>query len=65
MGVPHGLANSIILPHAMRFNADATGLEDVKSDFSDMQQELRDGLREAENETPAPPAKTGSGDAGP
>ncbi len=27
VGVPHGLANSIILPHAMRFNADATGLE--------------------------------------
>jgi alcohol dehydrogenase class IV len=24
-GVPHGIANSIILPHAMRFNADATG----------------------------------------
>jgi len=23
-GVPHGVANSIILPHAMRFNADAT-----------------------------------------
>ena len=23
-GVPHGIANSIILPHAMRFNADAT-----------------------------------------
>lgn len=24
VGVPHGIANSIILPHAMRFNADAT-----------------------------------------
>jgi alcohol dehydrogenase class IV len=23
-GVPHGIANSIILPHAMRFNLDAT-----------------------------------------
>jgi len=23
-GVPHGVANSIVLPHAMRFNADAT-----------------------------------------
>ncbi len=23
-GVPHGIANSIILPHAMRFNRDAT-----------------------------------------
>ena len=26
-GVPHGIANSIILPHAMRFNADATAPE--------------------------------------
>lgn len=26
-GVPHGLANSIILPHAMRFNLDATAPE--------------------------------------
>ena len=25
--VPHGIANSIILPHAMRFNADATALQ--------------------------------------
>jgi alcohol dehydrogenase class IV len=25
--VPHGIANAIILPHAMRFNADATTLE--------------------------------------
>jgi alcohol dehydrogenase class IV len=23
-GVPHGIANGIMLPHAMRFNADAT-----------------------------------------
>lgn len=27
VGVPHGIANSIILPHALRFNADATALE--------------------------------------
>ena len=26
-GVPHGVANSIILPHAMRFNLDATALQ--------------------------------------
>ena len=26
-GVPHGIANSIILPHAMRFNAEATATE--------------------------------------
>src|SRR5215467_5419055 len=26
-GVPHGIANSIILPHAMRFNLDATASE--------------------------------------
>jgi maleylacetate reductase len=26
-GVPHGIANSIILPHAIRFNADATANE--------------------------------------
>lgn len=26
-GVPHGVANSIVLPHAMRFNADATALQ--------------------------------------
>lgn len=26
-GVPHGLANAIMLPHAMRFNADATAPE--------------------------------------
>ena len=26
-GVPHGIANAIILPHAMRFNADVTGPE--------------------------------------
>jgi alcohol dehydrogenase len=26
-GVPHGIANSIILPHAIRFNADATAAE--------------------------------------
>jgi maleylacetate reductase len=26
-GVPHGIANAIILPHAMRFNADATAPE--------------------------------------
>ena len=26
-GVPHGIANSIILPHAIRFNADATSSE--------------------------------------
>ncbi len=26
-GVPHGIANAIILPHAMRFNADAVTLE--------------------------------------
>ncbi|MEW5961755.1 MAG: iron-containing alcohol dehydrogenase [Chloroflexota bacterium] len=26
-GVPHGLANSIMLPHVMRFNADATAWE--------------------------------------
>jgi maleylacetate reductase len=26
-GVPHGVANSIILPHAMRFNLDATAAE--------------------------------------
>jgi alcohol dehydrogenase class IV len=44
-GVPHGVANSIILPHAMRFNLDATapqlaqaaeamGIECTKSGFS-------------------------------
>jgi len=27
VGVPHGIANSIILPHAMRFNADVTAPE--------------------------------------
>ncbi|HEY7355084.1 MAG TPA: iron-containing alcohol dehydrogenase [Ktedonobacterales bacterium] len=27
LGVPHGVANSIILPHAMRFNLDATAPE--------------------------------------
>jgi len=26
-GVPHGVANSIILPHAMRFNLDATAIQ--------------------------------------
>lgn len=26
-GVPHGIANSIILPHALRFNADATATQ--------------------------------------
>src|ERR1051326_4253742 len=26
-GVPHGVANSIILPHAMRFNLDATAAQ--------------------------------------
>jgi alcohol dehydrogenase class IV len=26
-GVPHGIANSIILPHAMRFNLEATALQ--------------------------------------
>jgi alcohol dehydrogenase class IV len=26
-GVPHGIANSIVLPHAMRFNADAIALQ--------------------------------------
>ena len=26
-GVPHGVANSLILPHAMRFNADAVALQ--------------------------------------
>ncbi|HLF26826.1 MAG TPA: iron-containing alcohol dehydrogenase family protein [Anaerolineae bacterium] len=26
-GVPHGVANAIMLPHVMRFNADATGTE--------------------------------------
>jgi alcohol dehydrogenase class IV len=26
-GIPHGIANSIILPHAIRFNADATALQ--------------------------------------
>ena len=25
--VPHGIANSIILPHAIRFNADATATQ--------------------------------------
>ena len=26
-GIPHGLANAVILPHAMRFNADVVPLE--------------------------------------
>jgi maleylacetate reductase len=26
-GMPHGLANALILPHAMRFNADVVGAE--------------------------------------
>ncbi len=30
-GVPHGVANSIILPHAMRFNLDATAPELAKA----------------------------------
>jgi lactaldehyde reductase len=29
-GVPHGIANSIVLPHVMRFNADAVGRELVQ-----------------------------------
>jgi alcohol dehydrogenase class IV len=44
-GVPHGVANSIMLPHAMRFNLDATAAEQAQ--FAETIGIARDGRSDA------------------